>query len=78
MNIRTTNMLDRERDGRIKFMIWCNITKMDVNYITFLQNVTNSSLVGRKLLNPPNVRKPSLLPSFAQFRKKVQIEILDR
>ena len=78
MNIRTTNMLDRERDGRIKFMIWCNITKMDVNYITFLQNVTNSSLVGTTLLNPPNVRKQSLLPSFAQFRKKVQIEILDR
>ena len=71
-------MLDRERDGSIKFMIWCNITKIDVNYTNFLQKVTNSSLDGRGFLNQPIGKKLSLSPSFAQFRKQIQLKILDR
>ena len=69
-------MLDREREEVIKFMMCCNVTK--INGAIYNQSIDFHQKFGNETngILETNV-KPSSLFS-VQFRKQVKIRVLDR
>ena len=77
LEIRTTNMFDREREAEIKFMIGCSIKILNRNYTNSQENITDGVVSS----NDPGAsggKNFSLISSSAQFRKQVVIQVLDR
>ena len=78
LHLKTTNMFDREREGIVKFMICCNITKSTKESHLKSKIMIQRSHETDERKNTSTVMNVPASSFSVQFRKQVRIKVLDR